>query len=110
MTPSQLSNSSLVLFSRIFWMAIGPGILALLTLIIIDQGLGWFTTVDMAYLAVLGVLVVARWIEFQGGDPHTSTGEPATPSDLRRYALYAMIIGLITWIVANFIGIHLLGG
>jgi hypothetical protein len=108
MAPSQLSNSLLVLISRIFWMAVGPVTLALLAFTIINKGGGWFTPTDFVFLAVLAVLLLARWIEFLGGDPHTSTGEPATPDDLRRYVLYAIILGLGAWIVANLIGNHLL--
>ena len=110
MAPTQLSNSLFVMFSRVYWMAIGPAILVLLALNIINRGNGWFTPVDFAFLALLGVLLLARWIEFRGGDPHTSTGEPATPEDLRRYALYAILIGLGAWVVANLIGNHLLAG
>ena len=79
MSPIQPTTSLLVLVCRIFWMMLGPLLLALLAFTIIMKGNGWFTPADFAFLAVLGVLFLARWLEFREGNPLTSSGEPATP-------------------------------
>ena len=55
---------------------------------------------------VLGGLLVARWLEFRGGNPQTSTCEPATPADLRHYVLGTIVLGFGAWVVANLIGNH----
>lgn len=87
-------------------MMLGPMILSLLAIGIADVGTSWFTPADFAFLIVLGLLVIARWIEFRGGNPRTAEGKPATPGDLRRYALAALPLGLGVWVLANLIGIH----
>jgi hypothetical protein len=106
MTPAQRTGSLFVLFSRFFWMMCGPMMLGLLAFTIISVGRGWFTPADFGFLAVLCVLPLARWIEFRGGDPRTATGEPASPRDLRRYALGAIVLGFGVWVVANLFGIY----
>lgn len=106
MTSSQPTTSMHLLFARLFWMALGPMLLSVLTLSIIREGGGWFTPADFAFLAMLGGLPLARWLEFRGGDPRNSMGEPSLPGDLRRYVLRTLAIGLIAWLVANLIGNH----
>lgn len=100
------STSPLVALSRVFWMMVGPLALAGLAAAIIKVGTGWLTALDLAFLAVLGGMLLARWLEFRGGDPQTATGEPATLTHLRRYLLFALVLGLTVWVVANFVGNH----
>jgi len=109
MTPTQPTTSLLVILSRGFWIMFGPTILAILAFAIIDIGTSWFTAADFGFLAVLGLLPVARWIEFRGGNPQTGTGQPASPNDLRRYVLTILPLGLGVWLLANLIGVHWLG-
>ena len=108
MTPPQPTGSMFVLFSRVFWMMLGPMTLGLLTLTIISIGTSWFTPADFAFLAVLGALLLARCIEFSSGDPRNAMGEPASPGDLRQYILGTIVLGLVLWVVANLIGNYLL--
>ena len=75
---------------------------------ILVGGNGWFTVADIMFLLLLGGTVGARWVEFQGGNPQTADGEPATPAQLHRYMLIATIVGLSVWIVANFVANYLL--
>lgn len=85
-------------------MMIGPAILFLLALTIARDSSGWFTRKDIAFLAVLGGMILGRFLEFRGGDPRTADGQPATREHLRRYALAILPIGLAVWAVANLIG------
>jgi hypothetical protein len=96
------------LLARIFWMMIGPLCLALLAFTIIRIGSGWLTWADMAYMAVLWGMLLARWLEFRGGNPRTGDGQPATPVHLRRYVKSAIPLGIGMWFVANVLGNHLL--
>lgn len=91
---------------RVFWMMIGPLALLLLTFNIVKIGNGWLTAADFAFLAVLGGVILARWLEFRGGNPQTATGEPAAPAHLRRFVMAAIPVGLGVWIIANLIGNH----
>jgi hypothetical protein len=94
--------------ARIFWMMVGPLALTLLAFTIIRIGSGWLTWADMAYLGVLGGMLLARWVEFRGGNPKTGDGQPATPIHLRRYIQSTVPLGVGMWVVANVIGNHLL--
>jgi hypothetical protein len=63
-----------------FWMMIGPAILFLLSLGIARDGGGWFTPKDIAFLVILGGLILGRLAEFRGGDPRTADGGRRTGS------------------------------
>jgi hypothetical protein len=98
-------TESVSAFLRILWMMVGPVILGLLALTIIEQHGGWLTLPSLAYFPILGATMLGRWLEFQGGQPKTSTGDPATAADLRRYLLMTSTLGLVVWIVANVLGV-----
>jgi len=94
---------------RAFWMMIGPLGLMLCLYFIATSGTGWHTVADLLYFVILGGMILGRWLEFRGGHPETSAGDPATPADLRRYILLALTIGPALWLAANVIGNHWLG-
>jgi hypothetical protein len=96
------------IFSRVYWMMIGPLGLVLLAFTIIRAGTGWLTWIDLGYLAMLGGMLLARWWEFREGRAKTTDGQPAAPADLRRYVQQAASLGLVMWVVANLLGNHLL--
>lgn len=100
------TNSFLIVLARFFWIQLGPMILLILAFNIAWRGSGWFTALDFVFLGILAVLILARWAEFRGGQPLTSTGEPATRDHLRRYAIGSTVAGLGTWAFANLLGNH----
>lgn len=99
-------SSGYATLGRLFWMMIGPAILFLLALTIARDGGGWFTPKDIAFLAVLGGLILGRFVEFRGGGSLTAMGEPATREHLRRYVVLILAIGFAVWTVVNLIGNH----
>jgi len=105
MTPAQ-STPVLPVFGRFFWMMLGPILLFLIWLGGINQGGGWLTIADFAFLAIVGGLILARWLEFRGGQPKTPMGEPATWDQFRRYALVVALGGLTAWVLANLAANH----
>ncbi len=100
------ATSGISTLARVFWMMLGPLALAVLGLHIVNSGSGWFTVADFVFLAFLGATILARWVEYRGGDPKTGTGEPATPAHLRRYVLATVLVGLAAWTLANLAGNH----
>lgn len=106
---SQPHTSDSVGFARLFWMLLGPMILTLLALSIVTRGDSWFTMPDLAFLVFLFFLPLARWYEFHAGNAQTSTGEAASEYHLRRYVLATLIVGLAAWVLANVLGVHVLG-
>jgi hypothetical protein len=95
-------------FGRMFWMMVGPLALILTTYFIVTSGGGWTTTTDLLFFVILGGMIFGRWLEFRGGSPETSTGEPATTADLRRYVLTCVIAGPVVWAIANVLGNYVL--
>lgn len=92
------------LFGRVFWMMLGPLLLAVSAFAIVSSEDGWLAFSDFAFLVILTLMLAARWLEFRGGDPQRATGEPATPADLTRYLMVTPIVGLAIWAIANVIG------
>jgi hypothetical protein len=93
---------------RLTWMLFGPLVLVVSTYGILTNKGGWLTVADVAFFAALGGMLLGRWLEFRAGNPQKSTGEPATPEDLRRYYFVVVPAGLVLWVVANYLGNHLL--
>jgi hypothetical protein len=103
------SDSQLILLGRVFWMMAGPAMLLLCTILILSPpGTGWHTAADIVYWIALAGMIGGRWLEYQGGNPRTGTGEPATPAHLWRYMLAVALIGPAVWVVANVVSNYLL--
>lgn len=98
------STSGSAPLGRMIWMMIGPATLFLLGLNIVLNGGGWLSKKNIAFLAVLGVMIIGRFLEFRGGDPRTASGEPATRDHLRRYIMLVLVTGLGVWTIVNLIG------
>jgi hypothetical protein len=101
------SSSVLVVFGRAFWIMIGPMLLTATALMILTKP-GWRTGADITFLATLAGMILGRLLEHLGGNPQTSTGEPSTPADLRRFVLFTLVGGLALWLVANLIANYVL--
>ncbi len=91
-------------FGRLFWVILGPMLLAITTLHIFLEGTGWHTTADYLFFAILAAMILGRWLEVLGGVPETTDGEPATRKDFYRYIVLVLIVGLAIWIIANAFG------
>jgi Flp pilus assembly protein TadB len=98
--------STWVIVYRIFWLILGPFLLMNMAYVIAERGGGWMTIPNLVFLGVLLAVIGARSLEFRSGDPRTSTGQPATREDLRRFVTYALAAGLAIWIVANLFGAY----
>lgn len=89
-------------------MMVGPILLALMAFLVVKTGNGWLTGADAGFLGILAAIMLARWLEFQGGHPQTADGEPATRTHLRRFLLGGTAIGLSVWMIANILGNYVL--
>lgn len=96
------------LFTLLTWLFIGPGGMLLTLMSIVQRGTGWTTGHDALFFAFLLAAVGARWIDHLNGDPVTSGGEGATPGAARRYTILVVSLGVVSWVVANVIGNHVL--
>ena len=93
-------------FARLYWMFLGPMLLLLVAIGVVNDGGGWGTPKSLVFLGMLAFLLVCRWAEFHAGDARTAEGEPATPAHLRRYLISAALVGGATWIAANLVGAY----
>jgi len=91
-----------------YWAMIGPGLLALLLLLMAMQKKTWLAGIDIAFAVLLLFLVIARWIDFLYADPTLTTGEVATAPQIRNHSLFSVIIGVACWITATLLGIYVL--
>jgi hypothetical protein len=104
------NNSVVAVLGRAFWIMFGPLLLtASGFMILFRTGTGWRTGADITFLATVVLMVLARWAEFSGGEPLKSTGEPATPQDLRRFTGAVLIGGLVFYILANLLSNYVFG-
>jgi hypothetical protein len=101
------SDSALVLLGRTFWVMFGPLLLLAIAFFILTRP-GWRLGINIAYFVTLVAIVLGRWIEHLGGNPKTSTGEPSTPADLRRFILFTIFGWLALWLAANLIANYVL--
>ena len=99
MEPSR--SSGITGLARLFWMVGGPAILFFLAAKIAQNANVWMAPASVAFLFVLVGLVIARRF-----DPHDGYGEPATPTNIQRYTVAALIAGLGLWLIANVVGIY----
>ena len=104
------STPLIPVLGRLFWLMAGPLGLVLTLYFIVTSGTGWTTLADLIYFLLLGGMVLGRWLEFRGGNPRDSLGEPVTAADLRRYALKVALVGPAVWVAANVLGNHVFAG
>jgi hypothetical protein len=102
--PSLRVSPGVAALARVVWMILGP--MALAGVAVVQAGRGWLIGPDIACLSFLGVVLVARWVEFQGGHAETATGEPLTRDDLRGILMITAGVGPVTWVLANLIANH----
>ncbi len=98
---SNQSTSLIAVLARVFWMMAGPAALALLALSMADNFHGWLAPRSVAFLVVIGGIIIARRL-----DPANGEGEPTTSSQLRWHTGLTIAIGLIAWTTANALGKH----
>jgi hypothetical protein len=105
--PGEITSLS-VLGARITWILAGPLVLLGMTYGIVSGGTGWLTSLDAGFAVVVGLMLLARWVEQRSGTATTLTGQPATPEQLRRYVTILIPAAAAVWVIANVVGNHVL--
>lgn len=80
-------TSFAALGAHLFWIFIGPAVMALLLISIVLRRTVDVSTVDIAYVLVASAVLACRWIDQRTGQATTGTGERSTWTDFRRYAI-----------------------
>jgi hypothetical protein len=94
-------SSGFVQLGRIVWIALGPAVLAISAMYIVESGASWRSPASVFYFATLAVIIFGRWVEARSGHPLDSFGEPATPKDFHRHVVLVLLIGVAIWVLAN---------
>jgi hypothetical protein len=91
------TNPRAVGMANTIWVLIGPGTLSILAIIVMATGSSWLSIPSIAFLLMLVVVAIARWL-----DPVNSVGTAVT---VRQRVVYVVLI--ISLGVAGWIGTHL---
>lgn len=86
---------------RIYWMIIGPGILALVFVAIVSGPRWSLSRADGWYWLLVGVLLAARTADARWLQGRTADGGVVTPLHLRRYWLTLVGASIAAWICAQ---------
>jgi hypothetical protein len=108
--PQVEITSMAVLATHVIWLFFGPSFLMLLLLAMAQSATGWFSGLDFAYFAIVGLMVFARWFEQRSGQAVTVMGEVSLWRHFRLYAISLPLTAGALWILANVIGNYIVGG
>jgi hypothetical protein len=100
---SQLPNKTgaLGLLIRLIWMFLGIVTMLILAMLIVKNGYPFLSPIDLAYAAVLGAALIARYVDIQYFHGSTSEGAPATMTHWKRYAILLTAVAVIGWLAAH---------
>lgn len=94
--PSNESRSRTASTANALWFFIGPPVLSILAIMVIETHGGWLSPPSITFLVILTGVAVARWL-----DPWNSDGTPATPRQQFLYLSLTVVFGLLGWIVTH---------
>jgi hypothetical protein len=101
-------SSLKVLGARLTRLFVGPLVLILIIWALASKARGWLSGLSAAFFVVLGVTILARWVEQRSGAATTMTGHPATTEQCKRYTLVLLVAAVIAWLAANLVGTYLI--
>ena len=98
---TERSQSVAGCITQFAWNIGGAGVLVVIWVAIL-RGRPWtFTFKDALYWAAVLGMITARHLDVTRFDGRTSTGEPATARDVRRYAAGVIAVSAILWCLAQ---------
>jgi hypothetical protein len=92
------SVSRIAGMANTIWVLTGPGTLSILAIIIMATGRSWLSLPSMAFLLMLLVVAIARWL-----DPVNSVGTAVTARQRLIYAVLVISLGIAGWIGAHLV-------
>ncbi len=95
------SPNSVSVLLRIFWMFVGNVTLAVSALFITKHLGGLFSPADIVYLAMIPLLLAARYLDVARYHGGTAYGKPATMADFAKYAVTLVVGAAVVWAAAH---------
>jgi hypothetical protein len=99
---TQESAPGLGVALRLVWMGLGNLLLAAAAILIMQHP-GYSASDVLFWSTVLG-LVLVRWLDISRYGGTTADYRPATPRDLRRYAVGLVAVAALAWVGAHLVG------
>jgi hypothetical protein len=83
--------------ARLYWMLVGNAILALIALLIVEQGRDRTGGTDAAFWAAVASIVLVRYLDIALLDGATASGQPASLTDWGRYTAWLLPLAFVIW-------------
>ncbi|MCY3023451.1 MAG: hypothetical protein NTW87_31100 [Planctomycetota bacterium] len=100
-TPAQ-QTSTFGCLLRLVWMLVGNAVLMYSVIwIAVKADTHSLSVIDAVYAAGLFAVVFSRYLDIRHFNGTKGTGEPATMSDWRRFALLVVVSALVVWGAAH---------
>jgi hypothetical protein len=99
--PIDKQSGILAILARIFWMFIGNFTLMICAANIIMGESNSTRTSDIIFWCVVLAMITVRFLDIKFLDGQTSTGEPASIKNWRKYAILLAIIAAVIWSAAH---------
>ena len=96
-------RGALAILARIFWMFLGNFILMICVAHIVMGESSSTRTSDIIFWCVVPAMIITRFLDIKFLDGQTVTGEPATLSHWRKYAIALIIISAMIWAAAHIV-------
>jgi hypothetical protein len=91
-------NTGLGCLLRLGWLVFGHGLMGFCLFILFGATPEWaWSKHDSVYWFAVALCLVVRYIDITRYDGRTGSGEPATLTDWRRYALILVAVALVLW-------------
>jgi len=101
--PPEKYDSLFGLILRVFWMLFGNAILCVSAVYILHLKGVFFHTADVVFWVTAAALVLARYLDIKFYTSLTATGEPASMTHWRKYAVVLLICSTVIWVLAHII-------
>jgi hypothetical protein len=89
---------------RLFWMFLGNAMLFLCAMAMAQEASGWFGPIDALFWALVGSLLIARYVDIAHFNGKTAEGNVATLADFKRYASILLVVSVGLWAGAHVVG------
>jgi hypothetical protein len=104
MSDDHAVTSVTILLLHLTWVFLGPIVLFVILYGVVKEGASWITPLDFLYFAIVGLILLARWLDQKSGQSTNSEGEPSTWEDFRHYIRMLPVYALAAWIVSKGVG------
>lgn len=86
---------------RLGWIAGGNVLLLIVTVLILQERQWTLTAKDLAFWAVVAIVIILRYVDIRRFHGTTMEGEPATLRHFARYMMGVLGVSTILWILAQ---------